>query len=355
MLSELRKRVRKSGTAPGTVTYTGEHRTERPRISVVDFDADNLLEEELDPERVAQCAEYRTTESVSWIDLQGLHDVHLLETLGTAFGIHPLVLEDIAHPGQRAKLEVHEDSLFIVVRAITPGPNDLPEEEQISLIVGPNYLLSFRERPGPVFDAVRQRIQASRGRVRGMGVDYLAYVLLDAVVDQYFMVLEDIGEALEDLEDLLLDDPGPECLEALHEVRKPVMAIRRATWPIRDLLNVLLRGESTVFRTATLPFLRDLQDHTLQVVDIVEDFRDLQTSLMELYLSSSSQRTNEVMKVLTVIATVFIPLTFLAGVYGMNFEFMPELHWRWAYPLFWIGMGVITAGQVYFIWRKKWF
>ena len=353
MLSELRNRVRKAGTAPGTVMYTGEHRTERPRLTVIDFDATNL--HELEVEKVSDLAVYRDSDTVSWIDLQGLHDTALLEELGNCFGIHPLALEDIAHPGQRPKLEVHEDALFIVVRAITAGQDDVPEDDQISLVVGANYLLTFRERPGPVFDPVRQRIQTSRGRVRSMGADYLAYALLDAIVDHYFVVLEDIGEALEDLEDVLLEDPSPECLEALHEVRKPVMSIRRAAWPIRDLLNSVLRGESNVFRPATLPFLRDLQDHTLQVIDIVEDFRDLQASLMDLYLSSSSQRTNEVMKVLTVMATVFIPLTFIAGVYGMNFKFMPELDSPWGYPVFWVVIVTVTAVQLFFMWRKKWF
>jgi len=202
---------------------------------------------------------------------------------------------------------------------------------------------------------LRQRIQASRGLVRRMGVDYLAYALLDSVVDQYFVVLEDIGEELEELEDILIKAPTPEFLEALHDLRKEVMTIRRAAWPVREMLNVVLRGESPLFDAATLPYLRDLQDHTLHVMDIVEEFRDQQTNLMELYHSAASQRTNEVMKVLTIIASVFIPLTFLAGVFGMNFEFMPELHVRWAYPAFWVVIVLVTAVQVYFMRRKGWF
>jgi magnesium transporter len=353
MLSDLRKRARKAGMSPGTVFFTGEQRTDRTRVTVTDFDHATLREVEVG--HADECSRFKDSESVSWIDVEGLHDVTLLEQMGAVFSIHPLVLEDIAHSGQRAKLEVHENYLFIVMRAITPGLHDEPEEEQISLIVGRNYLLTFQERPSPVFDSVRQRIHASRGMVRRMGVDYLAYALLDSVVDQYFVVLEDIGEELEELEDILLKDPSPECLEALHDLRKDVMAIRRAAWPIRDMLNTVLRGESEVFQPGTLPYLRDLQDHTLHVMDIVEEFRDLQTGLMELYLSSSSQRTNEVMKVLTIIATVFIPLTFLAGVFGMNFEFMPELHWRWAYPVFWGAILLVTGVQVYFMRRKGWF
>ena len=353
MLADLRKRARKIGQSPGTVVFTGERRTDRVRLSVLDFDAAGSRAVEV--EQPADCAAFRESHTVSWIDVEGLHDVTLLEELGVLFGIHPLVLEDIAHAGQRAKLEVHEHFLFIVLRAILPGADGQPEEEQVSVVVGDRYLLTFRERPGPVFDAVRQRIQTNRGRVRRMGADYLAYALADAIVDEYFVVLEDIGEALEDLEDVLIEEPSPDCLEGLHEVRKQIMTIRRASWPIRDMLNVLQRSESPLFGKSTLPFLRDLQDHTGHVMDLVEEFRDLQTSLMELYLSSSSQRTNEVMKVLTIIATVFIPLTFLAGVYGMNFEHMPELHWVWAYPAFWTVIADVTAVQLFFMWRKGWF
>lgn len=353
MLSELRKRARKAGLSPGTVVFTGERLTDRVKLTVTDFDAATLCEAEV--ERPEECARYRDSKTVSWIDVEGLHDVTLLEELGSVFGIHPLVLEDIAHPGQRAKLEVFEEYLFIVTRAITPGTEQEPLEEQISMIVGQTYLLTFRERSSTVFDAVRQRIQTNRGRVRRMGVDYLTYALLDAVVDQYFVVLEDIGEALEDVEDVLLEEPGPECLEALHELRKHVMTVRRAAWPVRDILSAVLREESELFDPATLPFLRDLQDHSLHVMDIVENFREMQASLMEVYLTSLSQRTNEVMKVLTIIATVFIPLTFIVGVYGMNFAFMPELQSAWGYPSVWIAMVLLTAVQLFFMWRKGWF
>jgi magnesium transporter len=353
MLSDLKKRARKTGLSPGTVVFTGERRTERVKITVTDFDQATLNEVEVGhPE---ECGRFRDSQTVSWIDVVGLHDVALLEQLGHVFSIHPLVLEDIAHSGQRAKLEDHDEYLFIVVRAILPATDEQLEEEQVSLIVGRNYLLTFQERPSAVFSAVRQRIQTNRGRVRRMGVDYLAYSLLDAVVDQYFVVLEDIGDELEALEETLLEDPSPQVLQDLHDLRKEVMTVRRAAWPIRDLLNTVLRGESGLFNPGTLPYLRDLQDHTLQVIDIVENFREVQTSLMDVYLSSMSQRTNEVMKVLTIIATVFIPLTFLAGVYGMNFEGMPELHWRWGYLALWIVMLAVTGVQLYFMRRKGWF
>jgi magnesium transporter len=353
VLADLRKRARKAGMSPGTVVFTGEHTTNRVRVTVTDFDAANLNEVEIT--QATDCARYKDSHTVTWIDVEGLQDVTLLEELGSVFGIHPLVLEDIAHAGQRPKLEAHETYLFIVARAITAKPDDEPLEEQLSMIIGQTYLLTFQERPSAVFDAVRQRIQTNRGRVRRMGVDYLAYALLDAVVDQYFVVLEDIGEALEDMEEVLLEEPGPECLQALHELRKQVMTVRRAAWPVRDMLNAVMREESELFDPGTLPFLRDLQDHTLHVLDIVENFREVQTSLMEVYLTSISQRTNEVMKVLTIIATLFIPLTFIVGLYGMNFEHMPELHWLWGYPAVWIVMGGITLVQLIFMWRKGWF
>lgn len=370
-LNELRSSTRKAGLSPGTVVFTGKRRAERTRITVTDFDPERL--EETEVKGAEGCVPYRDSPTVSWVDLVGLRDVAVLEQLGLLFSIHPLVLEDIAHTTQRPKLEEHGDSLFIVLRAIVPVPGSpdastdgetgaaeddssaAANEEQVSLILGRHCLLTFREQPSPLFDAVRQRIRASRGRIRRMGVDYLAYTLMDAVVDHYFIVLEAIAEELDDVEEALLENPGPQLLQRLHTLRKRVMRVRRAAWPIRDMLNTALRGESDLFDEATLPYLRDLQDHTLQVIDIVENFRDVLTSLMDVYLSSLSQRTNEVMKVLTVIATVFIPLTFVAGVYGMNFKFMPELQWHWSYAAFWVAMAVITAIQVYYMRRKGWF
>jgi magnesium transporter len=291
---------------------------------------------------------------VTWVNLDGLHDVKLIEALGGAFTLHPLMLEDILNTDHRAKLEVGENCLFIIAKMLTLHPErDEILSEQISLIVGPGYVLSFQEKPGDLFNSLRQRIHGDQGRVRKMGADYLAYRLLDTIVDQYFIILEQMGDRIEALEEKLLDKPDRQLLHRIHRTKREMILLRRAVWPLREVIGGLQR-DITLITPAVQPFLRDLYDHTIQIIDTVETYRDVITGLLDLYLSSISNRMNEIMKVLTIMSTLFIPLTFLVGVYGMNFDYLPELHWRWGYFALWGVMLGCVGGMFVFFRRKGW-
>jgi magnesium transporter len=349
----VRRAVKKPGTAPGTLVHSGEKKVERTVIRSIDYDAGNLREEEL-PDAAA-CVPFRDSGTVSWVDIDGLHDVELVQRLGEAFGWHPLMLEDIVSVGQRAKLEAYDGALYIVVPMLRWNANTLQaDEEQLSLILGDRYVFTFQERVGDVFDGVRERLRTSRGRIRARGPDYLTYALIDAVVDNYFVVLEGIGELTEGLEEEVIVDPREHTIQRLHALKRELLSIRRAVWPLRDLVSSLVRDELERFTDETQVFLRDVRDHAVHVLDTVEALRDVVSGMMDLYLSTVSFRTNEIMKVLTVMASIFIPLTFLAGVYGMNFEHMPELHWAWAYPALLVLMFAIAAGMVLYFKRKGW-
>lgn len=287
--------------------------------------------------------------------MNGLRQVEVIEALGRGFNLPPLVLEDILNTDHRPKLEAHARFLFIVVKMLVSDPGQGSfRVEQLSLIVGDRFLLSFQEMEGDVFDGVRERIRGGKGRVRSSGPDYLAYALLDAVVDNYFLVLETISAELERLEEALLADPSPTDLRRFHYLRREAILLRRVIWPIRETLSGLMREESGLVKPQSHVFFRDVHDHAVQAMDIVESLRDLASSLLELHLSRNSQRMNEVIKVLTLIATIFIPLTFIAGVYGMNFEVMPELRWPWGYPLILLFMLGVAASMLLYFKRKKW-
>jgi magnesium transporter len=349
----IRRASRKAGLAPGTLVHVGERKAEKPRITIIDYDAENFQEREADS--VEQCHASRHTSTVTWINVSGLHDVSLIEELGECFGIHSLVLEDILNTSQRPKLEEYEDHMFIVLRMLYQHSEDGEvEAEQLALVVGDNFVLSFQERAQDVFEGVRGRLRTSRRRIRERGADYLAYALLDAVVDAYFLVLESLGEMIESLEDDLLHDPSVATLNAVHGLKRELIFLRRSVWPLREVISLLARGERGAFSDETLVYLRDVYDHTIQVIDTIESYRDLVAGMHDTYLSSLSNRMNEVMKVLTIFASIFIPLTFIAGIYGMNFQYMPELHWRWAYPGVWAAMLVLTLFMLSYFRRKKW-
>lgn len=300
-----------------------------------------------------------TDQGVLWIDVDGLSDVHVLEQLGQHFGLHPLSLEDVLHIPQRPKLEDYDTYEFLVMRAVDPT-NPGGETEQISLFLGTSFVLTFQERPGDAFEAVRQRIRQARGRIRHAGADYLAYALLDANIDHFFPLLESIGERLENLEDVVMQTPTRETLEEIYRLRRTLTHLRRVLWPTREAVNAFAREESVLMTEPTRLFLRDCYDHVLQVLDVLESYRELATGLTETYLSSQSYHLNEVMKVLTIMSTIFIPLTFIAGIYGMNFDAsksplnMPELNWYWGYPFSLGIMAVIAVSLVVYFRRKKW-
>ncbi len=349
---------RKTGMVPGSLVHVGDLGQHPVRITLIDFDADHVVER--DVTSFEDCMEFKDTKSVTWVNIEGVHDAPVIERLGECFGLHPLLLEDVMNTEQRPKLEEYEGYLYIVVRMLYERPREDDDtmdidSEQVSFILGPNIVFTFLEDPGDVFDPVRKRIRENRGRVRKHGSDYLVYTLIDVIVDNYFTVLERFGDLAEDLEQDAMGDPTPETLQEIQHVKRAMFMMRRAVWPLRDVISAMLRGDSPLVKQPTMVFLRDVFDHVVRVVDIVETHREMIAGLMDIYLTNVSNRMNEVMKVLTVIATVFIPLTFIAGVYGMNFDDMPELHWRHGYWYVWAIMLSVGLVMLLYFRRKRWF
>jgi magnesium transporter len=320
----IKKRSPKVGLPPGTLVHIGEKKVEKARITIMDYDETNL--EEKEAKTIEESYPFKDKPTVTWINIDGLHEVEIIEKLGSHFGLHPLLLEDILNTDQRPKMEDYGDYIFVVLKMLYPGENkDEIEAEQVSLILGSNFVISLQESEGDVFNPIRDRIRKNKGRIRKAGADYLAYALLDAIVDNYFLILENVGEKIEDTEQQLAANPSPETLQYIRELKSEMIFLRKSIWPLRELISGLERGESTLIHESTGAYLRDVYDHTIQVIDTVESYRDMISGMVDIYLSSISNKMNEVMKVLTIFASIFIPLTFVAGVYGMNFEFMPEL------------------------------
>jgi magnesium transporter len=350
----IKKVSKKIGLSPGTLVHIGKKKIEKVRIRIIDYDEAQLQEKEA--KTIEECFPFKEKPTVTWVNIDGLHDIEVIEKIGKHFDLHPLVLEDILNTEQRPKIEDFDDYIFVVLKMLYfDESQDEIRAEQVSIILGSNFVLSFQERVGDIFNPLRERIRNAKGRIRKMGADYLAYALMDATVDNYFTVLEKLGEKIEDTEEKLVSNPTPETLQTIHNLKREMIFLRKSVWPLREVVNSLERGESSLIKESTKIFLRDVYDHTIQVIDTVETFRDLLSGMLDIYLSSISNRMNQVMKVLTIIATIFIPLTFVAGIYGMNFEYMPELKWHWFYPkAFWVVMiGVAGVMLVYFR-RKKW-
>jgi len=349
----IRKRSKKFGLPPGTPVFIGEKKIEKVKITIVDYDEDHL--EEKEAKTIEECFPFKEKPTVTWINIDGLHEIEIIDKLGKYFDLHPLIIEDIVNTGQRPKMEDLENYIFFVLKMLYyDEKKDDITTEQVSLILGSNFVISFQERLGDVFDPVRERIRKSRGRIRKVGSDYLVYALIDAIVDHYFIVLEKLGEKIEYLEEELVTDPRPETLQAIHNLKRDNIFLRKSVWPLREVISGLERGESPLIEKSTEIYLRDVYDHTIQVIDTLETYRDMVSGMLDTYLSSVSNKMNEVMKVLTVIATIFIPLTFIAGVYGMNFEYMPELGWHWGYVMVWIIVLTITALMAFYFKTKKW-
>lgn len=348
-----KKRSEKTGLPPGTLVHIGEKKAEKVNISLIDYDETQFQHQE--SVTVEEAVPFKEKPTVTWLTVTGLHEVKIVEEIGKAFNIHPLLLEDIVHTGQRPKLEDFGDYLFFVLKMLTYD-EDTSEvlAEQVSLILGPHFVISFQENEGDVFNPVRERIRNSKGRIRKLGSDYLAYALIDAIVDNYFVILEHFGEKIEVLQEEVLSQPGPDTLQIIQATKRDMIFLRKSVWPLREAISVLYRGESSLITDGVIPYLRDVYDHTIQVIDSIETSRDMISGTLDVYLSSVSNKMNEVMKVLTIIATIFIPITFIAGVFGMNFKYMPELEWRWSYPIVWLVM--LTAGISMLIGfrRRKW-
>jgi magnesium transporter len=333
--------------------FVGEKRSERVKLSVINYDGVNFQEKEVN--NVEEAMLYRKKSSVMWLNIDGVHQPEIIEQVGKSIGVHPLVLEDIANTGQRPKVEDFEDYIFVVLRMLMfDEKENQTKTEQISMVLGPDFVVAFQERQGDVFDIIRERLRNNKGRIRKMGADYLAYSLIDAIVDNYFMVLEKLGEAIEEIEDKLVTEPKSETLQAIHDLKREIVFLRKSVWPLREVISRLERSESSLISKTTLVYLRDVYDHTIQVMDSVDTFRDTLSGMLDIYLSSVSNRMNEIMKVLTVIATIFIPLTFLAGIYGMNFKAMPELDQPWGYPAVLILMLTIAVVMLIYFRKRKW-
>lgn len=343
----------KLAQAPGAAQFAGVRKVDTPRLTYMDYSVDHL-DENADAQ-LADCLPLRERASTSWINLYGLHDPELVVQISDLLDVHPLVREDILHTNQRPKLEDFESYLYIVCRMVSWNEEESRvESEQLSLILGSAGVISFQERPGDVFGNVRERVRKGKGRIRGAGPGYLCYALMDAVVDNYFLVMEHFSEQIEVIEEQLLENPEPEHLQRIHELKRELILARRSILPLREVIRSLVATESPLVDKQTELFLRDVLDHTIQVADTVDSFRDLLSGLQDLYLSSISNKMNEVMKVLTIAATIFVPLTFVAGIYGMNFEFMPELKWKWAYPVFWVFILTCFVSMIAFFRRRKW-
>jgi len=354
MDNPIRRRSIKAGLPPGTLVYTGEKGKEHVRITVIDYDETHFQEREL--ETIEECFPFRDTPTATWINIDGIHKGDIIESIGRHFGVHPLVLEDLMSTGQRPKMENYDDYVFIVLRMLTyHEQEDEIEDEQVSLIIGRNFVVSFQESEGDIFDPIRERIRNDGGRVRKMKADYLTYVLMDVIVDNYFAIVEKLGEKAESLEDEMLDHPMPATMHEVNLLRRKVIFLRKAIWPLREAISALQRGESSLFSDTTLLYFRDLHDHSIQLIDTIETLREIISDMLNLYLSSVSNRLNQIMKVLTIISTIFIPLTFIAGIYGMNFEFMPELKWRLGYPIILSVMFLIGISMLVSFKKRRWF
>ena len=354
MRSLLKKRSKKSGLPPGTLVHVGEQKTEKIHISVLTYGAGKIEEREIT--RMEECLDLRNKSAVTWITVRGVHDVDVIEQIGKCFDLHPLLMEDIVNTEQRPKVDYFEDSLFLIARMLSFNHKDIVSSEQISIVLGSNFVLSFEEHEDDTFQRIRERIRKGRFLNKGAthrGADYLMYALLDAIVDNYFVILEKLGERIETLEEELITSPTLDILRSIYHLKTQMIFLRRSVWPLREVVNSLLRTESALIKKTTHFYLRDIYDHAIQVIETIETFRDMLTGMLEIYLSSMSNRLNEVMKTLTIIGTIFIPLTFVTSLYGMNFKHMPELNWQYGYLWALILMVVMTISMLIYFKKRK--
>jgi magnesium transporter len=352
-LKLIKSHEKKIGLPPGEPVHIGDKEVAEIQIDLYDYTKDHLITRPI--YQLDELAPLRDSENITWINVIGLHDIDKINEIGTYFSIHPLTIEDILNTDHRPKVEITDEYIFIVLKMIhiDPETNQILIE-QVSIILGHHYIITFQERAGDIFDNIRHRISNDKGRIRKSGADYLAYALLDVIIDTYFLVLESLNERIEALESDLVNNPDQMFVTKIQHLKREMIFLRKSVWPLREMISTIKREEMPFFVSSTMPFLNDLYDHTIQIIDTVETMRDMLSGLLDIYLSSISNKTNDVMRVLTIIATIFIPLTFLAGIYGMNFEFMPELKWHYAYPLFWGIILILFFGLLLYFRRKKW-
>jgi magnesium transporter len=354
MTKSLNNASEKSGLPPGSLIHVGDVHESVTRMSVIDYSKENIEEQEI--ESVDDILKYKDSNTVTWVIIEGLTNVTIVERIGAIFGIHNLVLEDILNTHQRPKFEEYDDHLYIVLKSLlTENERFTVAYEQISLLVLKNFVFVFKEKTDDLFKPVQQRLKTSKGRLRSLGSDYLTYAILDTIVDQNFIIIDSLDDAITSVEDsLLTSEPTQDTLHTIQMLKREIISIRRNVSPIRELMSGMLRSESDLINEKTHIYLRDVSDHAIRVIESIELYREILTGLLDIYISSVSNKMNEVMKVLTVFASIFIPLTFLAGIYGMNFEYMPELKWKWAYPVLWAVFVSIPVVLLIYFKRKKW-
>ena len=349
----IKKLSKKKGLPPGTLIHVGEEKEQKVISSVIHYNKKNCHQNV-----ISTLEEYVLSDQkdeITWINIDGVHQTEIIELIGKNFNIHPLVLEDIVNTDHRPKFEDFGDYLFIILKMIYyNNKGKYIQAEQVSLLVAENYVISFQEQDGDVFGLIRDRLEKNLGKIRKMKGDYLAYAIIDSIVDNYFTILEEISEKIESMEDHLIINPNPHTLQQIHNMKSDLIFLRKSVWPLREVISSLERRDSKIIAESTQIYFRDIYDHTIQVMDAVESAREMLGSMMDIYLSSVSNRMNEVMKVLTIISTIFIPLTFIAGIYGMNFQFMPELGWKWGYFGALGVMVIIGIIMTLFFKRKRW-
>ncbi len=350
----FKKYSQKVGLPPGTLVYVGEERTEPVQITVTDYDETYLHEAMV--QTIQACLHFKSAETVTWIHIKGIHDTEIIEEIGTHFGVNHLVLEDLMSPTQLPKIEVYKDHVFIILKSLAYDAATLSVfREQIGFIIGENFVVSLQENAGELFTSVQNRLRNAQGRIRQMRPDYLAYALIDVIVDHYFIALEQLSDAIQTVEEESIANPTSEVLEKINILRRECILLRRPLLPLRDVIDEVLDDEIPLLRKETHPYFRDVYDHLIQVIHTLETLRSTVSGLFDTYTSAVSHRMNEVMKVLTIVATFFIPLTFIAGIYGMNFKFMPELEAQWGYPAVLLVMVGIGIGMFIYFKFKKWF
>jgi len=349
----FKKSEESKGLAPGSLIFIGNKKMENILIRVIDFDEKNLKEAEL--KSIVDGKEFKERETVSWINIYGLHDNKVMNEIGEIFDLHPLLLEDIMNTGQRPKLEEFDNCLFLVMKMLRfDKVQKKIIAEQLSMVISKTFLLTFQEQPGDVFEPVRERIRKQKGRIRASGIDYLAYALLDTVVDNYISVIENLGDEIEEIDDEVLIDPKPSVMEKINLYKREMNYLRKSIRPLREAILQLNKLDSEFIREETIQFLKDLQDLLTQATEAIDTYREMLSDQLNIYNSSMSNKMNEIMKVLTIFAAIFIPLTFIAGIYGTNFEYLPELHFRYSYFIFWGVMILVAGSLLIFFKRKKW-
>ncbi|MDD4294302.1 MAG: magnesium/cobalt transporter CorA [Candidatus Omnitrophica bacterium] len=353
MAGFIKKISKTAGHLPGELIHIGENTGKKVKVSVMDYDPDAFREKT--DINIDEALSFKDNNSITWINVDGLHELGIIEKIGNKFGLHSLTLEDIVNTGQRPKFEDFESYIFIVLKMVMfDDKNKEITAEQVSFILGEDFVVSFQEKEGDVFDPIRERIRKAKGRVRKMKADYLAYSLIDAVIDNYFSILEKLDDKIEIIEETLISNPEPNTLGDIYKLKRDIIFLKKSIWPLREAVNSLERTESDIISENMGVFFRDIYDHTIQAIDTVETFRDMVSGMLDIYLSSISNRMNEIMKVLTIFAAIFIPLTFIAGIYGMNFEFIPELKWKWGYFMALSIMFLLGTGMLFYFRKKKW-